>query len=57
MCGHILDCFDRYFDLSHSREAMLRFCAHPVRQLAQIGRQKRLRVSCKSMSYKRGIFS
>ena len=21
----ILDCFDRYFDLSHSREAMLRF--------------------------------
>ena len=25
MCGHILDCFDRYFDLSHSREAMLRF--------------------------------
>lgn len=25
MCGHVLDCFDRYFDLSHSREAMLRF--------------------------------
>ena len=25
MCGHILDCFDRYFDLSHSREDMLRF--------------------------------
>lgn len=25
MCGHVLDCFDHYFDLSHNQEAMLRF--------------------------------
>lgn len=25
MCGHVLDCFDRYFDLSHSQKAMLCF--------------------------------
>lgn len=25
MCGHVLDCFDRYFDLSHSQAAMLSF--------------------------------
>ena len=25
MCGHVLDCFEHYFDLSHSRESMLCF--------------------------------
>lgn len=25
MCGHVLDCFNHYFDLSHNQEAMLRF--------------------------------
>lgn len=56
MCGHILDCFDRYFDLSHSREAMLRF-AHTQLDSSRKSVAKKLRVSCKSMSYKRGIFS
>ncbi len=53
MCGHILDCFDRYFDLSHSREAMLRF-AHTQLDSSRKSVAKKLRVSCKSMSYKRG---
>ncbi|WP_367923901.1 hypothetical protein [uncultured Ruthenibacterium sp.] len=25
MCGHVLDCFDRYFDVSNNQEAMLDF--------------------------------
>ena len=57
MCGHILDCFDRYFDLSHSREAMLRFAHTQLDSSRKSVAKKSCAISCKSMSYKRGIFS